>query len=149
MCRREVLARFGGHQGPPATDLGVRRLGDDRVGHGHGRGVAQEAIDLRAGQQVLDVATGSGNAAFAAARRWGQVTGIDYVPAFLEHGRALAAVARLPVTFCEGDAERIPFPEASFDVVLSTFGAQFAPDQEQTARELLRPLPAWREDWSG
>ena len=97
-----------------------------------------EAIDLHAGQQVLDVATGSGNTALAAARRWGKVTGIDYVPASLEHGRALAAVERLSVTFCEGDAERIPFPDASFDVVLSTFGAQFAPDQEQTARELLR-----------
>jgi SAM-dependent methyltransferase len=97
-----------------------------------------EAVDLRPGQQVLDVATGNGNAALAAARRWGKVTGIDYVPASLEHGRARAVVERLPVTFCEGDAERIPFPDASFDVVLSTFGAQFAPDQEQTARELLR-----------
>jgi ubiquinone/menaquinone biosynthesis C-methylase UbiE len=97
-----------------------------------------EAVDLRPGQQVLDVATGNGNAAFAAARRWGTVTGIDYVPASLEHGRARAAVERLPVTFCEGDAERIPFQDSSFDVVLSTFGAQFAPDQEQTARELLR-----------
>jgi ubiquinone/menaquinone biosynthesis C-methylase UbiE len=97
-----------------------------------------EAIDLRAGQQVLDVATGSGNAALAAARRWCEVTGIDYVPAQLERGQALAIAERLPVTFCESDAERIPFPDASFDVVLSTFGAQFAPNQEQTARELLR-----------
>jgi ubiquinone/menaquinone biosynthesis C-methylase UbiE len=63
---------------------------------------------------------------------------MDIVPALLERGRALAAAERLPVTFCEGDAEQIPFPDASFDVVLSTFGVQFAPDQEQTARELLR-----------
>lgn len=97
-----------------------------------------EAVDLHAGQQLLDVATGSGNTALAAARRWCDATGIDYVPAQLERGRALAAAERLPVTFCEGDAEHIPFPDASFDVVLSTFGAQFAPDQEQTARELLR-----------
>lgn len=85
-----------------------------------------EAVDLHAGRQVLDVATGSGNTARAAARRWCDVTGMDIVPALLERGRALAA------------AERMPFPDASFDVVLSTFGAQFAPDQEQTARELLR-----------
>jgi len=97
-----------------------------------------EAVDLRAGQQVLDVATGSGNTARSAARRWGEVTGIDIVPALLERGRALAAAERLSVTFCEGDTQRMPFPDASFDVVLSTFGAQFAPDQEQTARELLR-----------
>jgi ubiquinone/menaquinone biosynthesis C-methylase UbiE len=97
-----------------------------------------EAVDLRAGQQVLDVATGSGNTARSAARRWCEVTGIDIVPALLERGRELAAAERLSVTFCEGDAQRIPFPDASFDVVLSTFGAQFAPDQDQTARELLR-----------
>jgi ubiquinone/menaquinone biosynthesis C-methylase UbiE len=97
-----------------------------------------EAVDLHAGQQVLDVATGSGNTARSAARRWCEVTGIDIVPALLERGRELAAAERLPVIFCEGDAERIPLPDASFDVVLSTFGAQFAPDQEQTARELLR-----------
>jgi ubiquinone/menaquinone biosynthesis C-methylase UbiE len=97
-----------------------------------------EAIDLHAGQQVLDVATGSGNTALSAARRWCDVTDIDYVPAQLERGRERAAAERLPVTFCEGDTEQIPFPDASFDVVLSTFGAQFAPDPEQTARELLR-----------
>ncbi len=97
-----------------------------------------EAVDLRAGQKVLDVATGSGNTAIAVARRFCDVTGIDYVPAWLERGRARAAVEGLTVTFQEGDAEAIPFPDASFDVVLSTIGVMFAPDQEQAARELVR-----------
>lgn len=97
-----------------------------------------EAVDLRAGQRVLDVATGSGNTAIAAARRWCDVTGVDYVPALLERGRERARVERLDVTFKDGDAEAIPFPDASFDVVLSTFGSMFAPDQEKAAGELLR-----------
>jgi ubiquinone/menaquinone biosynthesis C-methylase UbiE len=97
-----------------------------------------ETVDLRAGQRVLDVATGSGNAAIAAARRWCDVTGIDYVPALLERARERAAAERLPVTFQEGDAENIPFPDAAFDVVLSTYGVMFAPNQERVARELLR-----------
>src|SRR5712691_10562047 len=97
-----------------------------------------EAVELRPGQRVLDVATGTGNTALAAARRACDVTGIDFTPSLLEHARQRAAVERLPITFREGDAENIPFPDASFDVVLSTFGAMFAPDQERTARELLR-----------
>ena len=97
-----------------------------------------EAVDLRAGQRVLDVATGSGNTAIAAARRLCDVTGVDYVPALLERGRARAAAEGLPVTFDEGDAEALPFADGAFDVVLSTFGAMFAPNQEQAARELLR-----------
>jgi SAM-dependent methyltransferase len=97
-----------------------------------------EAVDLRAGERVLDVACGNGNAALAAARRFCQVTGIDYVPALLERARQRAQAEGLDVTFQEADAENLPFPDASFDAVLSTCGAMFAPDQERTASELLR-----------
>jgi SAM-dependent methyltransferase len=97
-----------------------------------------EAVDLRPGQRVLDVATGSGNTALAAARRFGETTGIDYVPALLERGRERAAAERLEVAFRKGDAENIPLPDASFDIVLSTVGVMFAPDQEKAAAELLR-----------
>lgn len=97
-----------------------------------------EAVDFRAGQTVLDVAAGSGNTALAAARRGGVVTGVDYVTALMARGRERAAAERLQVAFLTGDAERLPFADATFDVVLSTFGMIFAPDQEQTARELLR-----------
>jgi SAM-dependent methyltransferase len=97
-----------------------------------------EAVDLRAGEQVLDVACGSGNAALAAARRFCQVTGIDYVPALLDRARRRATAEGLTATFREADAEDLPFADDTFDVVLSTCGAMFAPDQEQTAREMLR-----------
>jgi ubiquinone/menaquinone biosynthesis C-methylase UbiE len=97
-----------------------------------------EAVDLHAGQAVLDVATGSGNTAIAAARRFCEVTGIDYVPALLEVGRSRAAAEGLHVTFQEGDAEHLPFADASFDVVLSTAGVMFTPNQEKAASELLR-----------
>jgi ubiquinone/menaquinone biosynthesis C-methylase UbiE len=97
-----------------------------------------ETVDLRAGQKVLDVATGSGNTALAAARRRCDVIGIDYAPTRLALGQARAAAERLPVTFRDGDAEQLPFTDATFDVVLSTFGVMFAPDQDQAARELLR-----------
>jgi ubiquinone/menaquinone biosynthesis C-methylase UbiE len=97
-----------------------------------------EAVDLRPGQQVLDVAAGNGNATLAAARRWGDVTSTDYVAALLDRGRDRAAAERLPVAFQEADAEDLPFADGSFDVVLSVFGVMFTPDQEQAARELLR-----------
>jgi len=97
-----------------------------------------EAVDLRAGSRVLDVACGSGTAALAAARRFCEVVGVDYVPALLERGRERAVAERLEIDFREGDAEALPFPDASFDVVLSTFGVMFAPDQPRAAAELLR-----------
>jgi ubiquinone/menaquinone biosynthesis C-methylase UbiE len=81
-----------------------------------------EAVDLRPGEKVLDVVTGSGNTALAAARRFCEVTGVDYVPTLLERGRERAATERLEVVFREGDAEELPFPDASFDVVLSPLG---------------------------
>ena len=97
-----------------------------------------EAVDLRSGSRVLDVACGAGNTALAAARRFAEVVGVDFVPALLARGRERAAAERLPVAFQDGDAEALPFPDASFDVVLSTFGVMFAPDQAQAAAELLR-----------
>lgn len=97
-----------------------------------------EAVELRPGQQVLDVAAGNGNATLAAARRWGNVTSTDYVPALLERGRARAAAEGLSVTFQEADAEQLPFADGSFDVVLSVFGVMFTPNQQQAAQELLR-----------
>jgi len=97
-----------------------------------------EAVDLRSNQRVLDVAAGNGNATLAAARRFAEVASTDYVAALLEQGRARAAADRLPVTFQQADAEALPFADASFDVVLSTFGVMFAPNQQQAANELRR-----------
>ncbi len=97
-----------------------------------------EAAGVCAGQRVLDVATGSGNTALAAARRFCQVTAVDYVPSLLERGRQRAEAESLEIRFQEGDAENLPFPDASFDTVLSTVGVMFAPNQQQAARELLR-----------
>jgi SAM-dependent methyltransferase len=97
-----------------------------------------EAVNPRAGQRVLDVASGSGNAALAAARRFCDVISTDYVPALLDEGRKRAEAEGLPLAFQEADAENLPFDDASFDVVLSTFGAMFAPDHERVASELAR-----------
>lgn len=97
-----------------------------------------DAADLRAGESVLDVATGSGNAAIAAARCDCDVTGVDYVPELLERGRQRAAAEGLEVRYGDGDAEALPFPDASFDAVISVVGVMFAPDQERSASELLR-----------
>ncbi len=100
--------------------------------------VLVEAMQLHAGSRVLDVATGNGNAALGAARRLCDVVGVDYVPSLLEQARRRAEAEGLSVMFQEGDAEALPFPDASFDVVLSTVGVMFAPDQQRTADELVR-----------
>ncbi len=97
-----------------------------------------EALDLRAGETVLDVAAGNGNVTLAAARRWCVVTSTDYVPALLEQGRRRADAEGLSVNFQTADAEALPFADSHFDVVLSTFGVMFTPDQEKAASELLR-----------
>jgi SAM-dependent methyltransferase len=101
-----------------------------------------EAADLQPGQRVLDVACGNGNASLAAARRFCEVTGVDYVPMLLEEGRKRAEADGLTLDFQEGDVENLPFPEGSFDVVLSTLGVMFAPDQKKAAEELLRVCKA-------
>lgn len=97
-----------------------------------------EALDLRGGQNVLDVAAGNGNITLAAARRWCNVTSTDYVESLLARGRQRAEADGLSVDFRIADAEALPFEDASFDAVVSTFGAMFSPDQDRTASEMLR-----------
>lgn len=97
-----------------------------------------EALDLRAGQTVLDVAAGNGNVALAAARRWCDVVATDYVPALLERARRRAEADGLAMQFREADAEALPFDDQGFDIVVSTFGVMFTPDQDRAAAELLR-----------
>jgi ubiquinone/menaquinone biosynthesis C-methylase UbiE len=113
-----------------------------------------EAADVHAGQRVLDVACGQGNAAIAAALRFAEATGVDYAPNLLDQARQRAASLHLDITFTEGDAEDLPFPDASFDTVVSTVGVMFAPDHQQAAAELTRvtrpggtlALAAWTPD---
>jgi SAM-dependent methyltransferase len=97
-----------------------------------------EALDLRSGQKVLDVAAGNGNASLAAARRWCDVVSTDYVPSLLARGQTRAAAECLSIRFEEADAEALPFGDASFDAVLSTFGVMFTPNQDLAAAELVR-----------
>lgn len=143
-----------------------RQQGAWATGDFHRVGVAQvvvgellvRSLHVHAGEKVLDVAGGAGNTALAAARRWAEATCTDYVPALLERAETRANAEGLPLTTMVADAQDLPFPDASFDVVTSTFGAMFAPDQHQTARELLRVLrPGGRlgmanwtpEGWAG
>jgi ubiquinone/menaquinone biosynthesis C-methylase UbiE len=97
-----------------------------------------EALDVRSTELVLDVATGSGNAALAAARRGCSVVGVDYVPGLLDRARRRAEADELSIELVDGDAEALPFAGGAFDVSVSVFGAMFAPDPERTARELVR-----------
>lgn len=97
-----------------------------------------EALDLRSGQKVLDVAAGNGIISLAAARRWCEVTATDYVPALLERAVERANAERLTIAFREADAEALPFADGSFDAVVSTFGVMFTPDQDGAATELVR-----------
>jgi ubiquinone/menaquinone biosynthesis C-methylase UbiE len=97
-----------------------------------------EALDLRAGQLVLDVAAGNGNVSLAAARRWCDVTSTDYVPATLARARARAQADSLAMAFLETDAENLPFDDASFDAVASSYGVMFTPDQRKAAAEMAR-----------
>ena len=103
-----------------------------------------EALDLRSGMRVLDVAAGNGNATLAAARRWCEVVSTDYVPALLESGRKRAQAEGHNIHFQEADAESLPFADASFDAVMSTFGVMFTPNQEKAASELIRAPRAAR-----
>jgi ubiquinone/menaquinone biosynthesis C-methylase UbiE len=97
-----------------------------------------ETLDIRAGQKVLDVAAGNGNATLAAARRWCDVVSTDYVASLLERGRSRAEADGLSVEFKEADAEALSFGNGVFDVVVSTFGVMFTPNQDSAAAELLR-----------
>jgi ubiquinone/menaquinone biosynthesis C-methylase UbiE len=97
-----------------------------------------EALDLRAGRKVLDVAAGNGMVSLAAARRWCEVVSTDYVPSLLERGRARASAEGLTIEFREADAEALPFADGSFDTVVSTFGVMFTPNQDRAVAELVR-----------
>ena len=99
-----------------------------------------ERVGVGAGDAVLDVACGTGNAAIPAAQAGGKVTGLDITPELLEHGRRRAAEAGVEIEWVEGDAQDLPHDDASFDVVLSTFGCMFAPDHEKAAAEIVRVL---------
>jgi len=99
-----------------------------------------EAADVRAGERVLDVAAGNGNATLAAARRFAEVVSTDYVPALLDKGRVRAEAEHLDVRFQVADAEALPFEDGRFDVVLSTFGAMFTPEHRRAAGEMMRVL---------
>jgi SAM-dependent methyltransferase len=130
------------------AEVTVRQQQQWATGDFHRIGVAQvvvgerlvRAVRVYAGQQVLDVAAGAGNTSLAAARRFGDVIASDFVPDLLATAARRAEAEGLPLKTEVADAQNLPYPDASFDVVLTTFGAMFAPDQEKTASELLRVL---------
>lgn len=97
-----------------------------------------EAIDLRGGERVIDIAAGNGNASLAAARRFAIVTSTDYVSSLLEQGRHRANAEGLDLAFAEADAEALNFADGSFDVALSTFGIMFTADHVKAAQEMQR-----------
>jgi len=97
-----------------------------------------EAMDLRPGARVLDVAAGNGNASLAFARRWCDVTSTDYVDTLLSRGRARAEAEDLDIAFQLADAENLPFGDGTFDAAVSTYGVMFTPDQDKAASELIR-----------
>jgi len=97
-----------------------------------------ETVDVNSNHRVLDVAAGNGNASLAAARHFAEVISTDYVPELLSRGRERAQAERLDITFQEADAEKLPFKNDHFDIVLSTFGVMFTPDHEKAANEMLR-----------
>jgi ubiquinone/menaquinone biosynthesis C-methylase UbiE len=97
-----------------------------------------EALDIRSHHYVLDVAAGNGNASLAAARRWCNVVATDYVPELLERARERADADGLKIGILEGDAEALPLPNGEFDIVVSTFGVMFTPDQDRAAAEMAR-----------
>jgi ubiquinone/menaquinone biosynthesis C-methylase UbiE len=97
-----------------------------------------EALDIRSYQKVLDVAAGNGNVSLAAARRWCDVVATDYVPKLLDRARERADAERLSIEFQQADAEHLPFSDDSFDVVVSSFGVMFTPDQDRAAAEMVR-----------
>jgi ubiquinone/menaquinone biosynthesis C-methylase UbiE len=134
---------------PPSIDLAAAKAGQQAAWSSGNYAVVGttvqivgetlcEALDLRSGARVLDVAAGNGNASLAAARRWCDVTSTDYVASLLESGKARARAEGHMIQFQEADAENLPFPDASFDAVLSTFGVMFTPNQEKAASELAR-----------
>ncbi len=97
-----------------------------------------ERLDPKPGAQWLDVACGTGNSAIPAAKAGAQVTGVDIAPNLLEQARKRAAAAELEIRFDEGDAEELPHADRSFDIIVSMFGAMFAPRPERVASEFLR-----------
>jgi SAM-dependent methyltransferase len=99
-----------------------------------------EAVDVRSGERVIDVAAGNGNASLAAARRYADVTATDYVPDLLDQALRRAAADDLPLTIQVADAENLPFADGAFDVALSTYGVMFTPNPVRAAAELLRVI---------